>query len=689
MTKTVFALLLFFSCCQLKAQPSDTLYLPKDTVYELDEVEISAVRDNSIMSGTMSGRIDLKAENLQSLPRFLGTTDMLRTIQLTPGIQTSGELDAGLYIRGCESGHNQVMFNDVPIYNPMHLMGFFSIFNSDHISSSSIYKSYISPQYGGRLSGTVCVSSKSEQAERTSVSGTVGILSSQATLETPVNDKSSLYLSGRGTYVNLLLGLIDLNEESVQPEYGFQDYNLTYTAKPTEKSDMLVNAFFGMDDFSIKEYYYQANGGISWKNAAVSLQWTQQLSASSRMAHTAYYSYYDNLIDVNFAGSQIRFPSRIQDFGYKGKYHFRTGRCYWTAGADYVRHSVRPQYPETQDLFSSALSQSAENIQTHEYGIYAQGSFHLSPQISARLGLRYSGSIQPGHAPYHGLEPRMSLEYEWKNDRKIMFSYTLQRQYMNQIVVSGIGFPTDFWLPASKNIPAQKAHSLSLGYFHAINGRDYEFSVEGYFKRLYNQFEFNGEMLDMVNQSYQIDEHLNMGDGHSYGIEFMFQKHTGRLNGWISYTLGRSTRKFPDINGGKTFPAKNDRRHNLSVVTNYKLNERWELSGIFVYATGSAFTMPAALYLIEENAINEYGPHNGARMPAYHRMDLSASYWFKRNSRRESMINISLYNAYGRENPIYLSVGIEADREKGKVRISPKGQSLYSFVPSISYSFKF
>lgn len=248
MTKTVFALLLFFSCCQLKAQPSDTLYLPKDTVYELDVVEISAVRDNSIMSG----RIDLKAENLQSLPKFLGTTDMLRTIQLTPGIQTSGELDAGLYIRGCESGHNQVMFNDVPIYNPMHLMGFFSIFNSDHISSSSIYKSYISPQYGGRLSGTVCVSSKSEQAERTSVSGTVGILSSQATLETPVNDKSSLYLSGRGTYVNLLLGLIDLNEESVQPEYGFQDYNLTYTAKPTEKSDVLVNAFFGMDDFPSK-----------------------------------------------------------------------------------------------------------------------------------------------------------------------------------------------------------------------------------------------------------------------------------------------------------------------------------------------------------------------------------------------------------------------------------------------------
>lgn len=227
MTKTVFALLLFFSCCQLKAQPSDTLYLPKDTVYELDVVEISAVRDNSIMSG----RIDLKAENLQSLPKFLGTTDMLRTIQLTHGIQTSGELDAGLYIRGCESGHNQVMFNDVPIYNPMHLMGFFSIFNSDHISSSSIYKSYISPQYGGRLSGTVCVSSKSEQAERTSVSGTVGILSSQATLETPVNDKSSLYLSGRGTYVNLLLGLIDLNEESVQPEYGFKT-----TTSPTRQS---------------------------------------------------------------------------------------------------------------------------------------------------------------------------------------------------------------------------------------------------------------------------------------------------------------------------------------------------------------------------------------------------------------------------------------------------------------------
>ena len=693
MAKFVFVLLLtLLPHPLLKAQNPDSIFLKKDTVYqlELQEVEVSARQSGQIMSGNMSGRISLKANQLQSLPRFLGTTDILKTIQLTPGIQTSGELNAGLYIRGCESGHNQIMFNDVPIYNPMHMLGFFSIFNNEHLSEGSIYKSYISPQYGGRLSGTVNITSKSELVDRTSVSGNIGAIASQATLQVPLGRKSSFYLSGRGTYINLLLGLISLDDDDIKPRYGFQDYNFTYIAKPTGKSKLLLNAYFGKDDFSVEEYYYQANGGLSWQNAAVSLQWEQQTSNSSRMKHTAYHSYYNNELKANLSGSLIRFPSRIQDFGYKGEYRFRTGHTYWLAGVDYVHHHVSPQHPYTENLFTASESEKPKKIITHEYGAYAQGAFTLNERISAHAGLRYSGNLQSGSRTfYHGIEPRLSVEYEWRRNRKFVFAYTLQRQYMNQVVVSGIGFPTDFWLPASRNVPAQKAHSLSLGYFQSFHENDYEFSIEGYFKKLYNQLEFNGELFDMVNQAYRIDEHLYQGRGTTFGIEFMLKKNAGRFNGWISYTLGNSTRQFPDIDNGRAFAAKNDRRHNLSAVCNCKLNDKWELSGIFVYATGNAFTMPTALYLIGENALNEYGPHNGARMPAYHRMDLSANYWLRRNSKRESMINFSLYNAYGRQNPIYLSVGVEADKDKGAVRISPKGQSLYSFVPSISYSFKF
>ena len=329
-------------------------------------------------------------------------------------------------------------------------------------------------------------------------------------------------------------------------------------------------------------------------------------------------------------------------------------------------------------------------MHTHEYGIYLQNHLLIGTRWEALTGIRYSGSVSAGSScRYSGIEPRVSLSYEWRPDRKFLFSYTLQRQYMNQVVVSGIGFPTDFWLPASRFVPAQGSHNLSLGYFQSFADGAYELSVEGYYKHLSNQLEFNGEMIDMVNQDYQIEEHLYYGKGKSYGIEFMLRKNGGRLNGWISYTIGKSLRKFPDINGGNSFPAKNDRRHDLSVTACYKLNRRWDLSAVFVYATGSAFTMPTALYLIGENAVNEYGPHNGARMPDYHRLDLSASYWLKRGRRRESMINFSLYNAYARANPIFLSVSIRPSDDGKSIRISPKGQSLYSLIPSINYSFKF
>lgn len=676
-----------------------------DSIHQMQEVEISGKRHEKAITGSMSGRLDLQIDKLQSLPKFLGTVDLFRTIQLTPGVQTTGELNSGLYIRGGDAGHNQILFNGATIYNPMHLLGFFSIFNNDHITSASLMKSYISPQYGGRLSGTVDVASKSSPAKEVSVRGNIGLICSQGTLETPAGKNGALYLSGRGTYINLLLDLIQL-KGNIQPQYGFQDYNLTYSLRPSERSKLLLNVYGGKDELAIKEYYYQADGKISWQNVAASLVWEQKLRNGHAMSHTLHYSYYNNKVEALLGQSLVQFPSRIQDIGYRGSYKFQWLNGYWTAGIDYVRHAVNPQYPDIKDLFSIGSTSQPSQIATHEYGIYLQGDFPLTPEWSLRTGLRYSGSAKENPAGiaksllpapqknrpagrYGGIEPRGALEYEWQANRKFILSYTLQRQYMNQVIVSGIGLPTDFWLPASEYVPAQHSHNVSLGYFHSFANDDYEISIEGYYKYLSNQLEFNGELLDMVNQTYRVEEHLYYGKGQSYGVEVMFKKNSGRLNGWVSYTIGKSTRQFPLINGGRTFPAKNDRRHDLSVVANYKLNKRWDLSGVFVCASGSAFTMPTALYLIGENAINEYGPHNGARMPLYHRLDLSGTYWFRKDRKRESMLNISLYNAYARANPIFLSIKVKPDKDERTLRVTPKGQSLYSLLPSISYAFKF
>ena len=265
----------------LETKAQDTLFFSKGSVFSLDEVEVTAKRQEKAISGIMRGRMDLKVGALQSLPKFLGTNDLLRTIQLTPGVQTGGEMNSGLYIRGGESGHNQILFNGAPIYNPMHLLGFFSVFNSDHLSTASLLKSYISPQYGGRAGATIDIQSQQELAEQISVRGTVGLISSQLSAGIPCGDKNSLYLSGRGTYINALLGLIDFDENSIQPQYGFQDYNFTYVSRPTRKSRILLNAYFGKDDMKLKEYYYQAHGGTAWQNAALSLQWEQQPEAGA------------------------------------------------------------------------------------------------------------------------------------------------------------------------------------------------------------------------------------------------------------------------------------------------------------------------------------------------------------------------------------------------------------------------
>lgn len=675
-----------------KAQITDSIPPSYDSrVQELQEIEVTAQKQKKAITGLLSGKIELQMQELQNLPGFLGNTDLLRIMQLMPGVQTSGELNSGIYIRGGDPGHNQILLNDAPIYNPMHLLGFFSTFNSNHVSRSSLQKSYIAPQYGGRLSGVIAVESPEEIAERTTLQGNVGIIDSQLTLALPTGARSSLYLSARATYINLFLSAIEKESDEMKPRYGFEDYNLTYVLRPTERARLSLNFYYGGDKLSVKENNYQANGGVEWKNVVTSLQWEQAFKKENRLKQTAYLSYYNNLINVEQMNAFIKLPSDIVDIGYKGRYDFKFLNCRWNIGGDYTFHRLNPQYPQIDELFGANEVIPPETQYTHETGVYLHGYTDLTERLSANLGLRYSHLFQRAGTLWSsgGLEPRLSLEYALSTNQKLIMTYELQRQFINQVAVSGIGFPTDFWVSASKHIAPQRSHTFTGGYFRSFASDQYEFSAEIYYKRLYNQLEFNGELFDMINRIYILEDHLLTGKGTNYGIEFMFKKNRGKFNGWLSYTLGRAQRSFPGIDNGRTFNAKHDRRHDFSAVANYHHNRHWDFSAVFVYATGNAFTMPTALYLIGENAVNEYGPHNGARMPDYHRLDLSVNYWFKKEKKRESGLNFSLYNAYARQNPIFLTVKIKTDKEKENITIRPKGQKLYTLIPSVSYKFKF
>lgn len=693
-----------------KAVPVNAL---TDSIWELNEVQVTARRQNKAITGTMSGKLVLQMESLKSLPQFLGTADPIRTMQLMPGVQTAGELNSGIYIRGGEPSHNQVLINGAPVYNAMHLMGFFSVFNGSHFSNSTLLKSYIGPEYGGRLAGVLSMTARDTVSHHFEAEGSIGMISSQATLAIPLTSKSSLYLSGRATYLNLILAAVQRDDAGMRLRYDFQDYNLTYVYQPFASCKILVNGYFGGDKLSAKENLYQADGGIKWNNVASSVQWLQDFRDRSRLEQTLFFSYYKNNIGLLQNKIEINFPSDIRDIGYKGSYRFNFLKGYWSVGADYTCHLTNPQYPDIRNMFGVNSTSPVQLYKTHETGVFIDCHAAPTDWLAVNLGLRYSSLFHTGAyreekydklgskteatvykkrelvKRYGGLEPRVSLEFMPGVNQKVILSYGLFRQYMNQVAVSGIGFPTDFWIPASKNVLPQSAHAFSAGYFCSVLQDAYEFSVEGYYKRLSNQLEFDGELFDMVNQLYLVEDRLLVGKGETYGAEIMLKKNTGALTGWISYSLGWSRRRFPDINDGQAFPAKHDRRHDLSVVANYRLNRKWDFSAVFVYATGNAFTMPTAFYLVGENAVNEYGPHNGARMPAYHRMDVSANYWFKKTPKRESGLNLSIYNVYARKNPIFLGVKIETDKEHKKMQITKKGKSLYSLLPSVSYTFKF
>lgn len=708
--KNIIFFIFFISSILLYSQNIEKSF--NDSVFQLDEIEIKAIKKQKALKGLMEGKIDINISQLKTLPQFLGNVDLFRTMQLMPGIQTSGEIDSGFYVRGCEPGHNLITMDKATVYGAMHLLGFFSVFNSDHLKNTEMNKSYIMPQYGGRIGASIDINPKDNIVDKVSFSGGVGLISTQGTLSVPIGKKSTLHISGRSSYINLILGILNGTIDNYRTNYNFQDYNATYIFKPNLKDKISFNIYYGTDNLNIKENNFQVNGGLDWKNIVSTLKYHREISNRISIENNIIFTYYKNYILATMNSHNLRLPSDITDIGYKGIFKFKWLRLNWQTGVDLIKHKINTQYPDLGNLYSDEIQPPPPALHTYEYGIYASTKI-LIGNFNTDIGIRYGGSLQTGPynkkiydnndkevseikyqhtdiiSAYSGLEPRLSVQYNFDSNKKIIAAYNHQYQYINQVIVSGIGLPTDFWVPASEGIKPQKAHSVSIGYFQSLCNDNYEFNIETYFKDMKNLNEFDGELFDIINQKYILHEHILYGSGYSYGIEFFFKKNNGPLTGWISYTLGKSTRKFKHINNGKAFPAKHDRRHNLSVVASYKLNKNWDFSGVFVYATGNAFTMPESLYLIGGNAVNEYGPHNGSRLPDYHRMDLSVNYRFSKKGKIENCINLSVYNCYARKNTIFVVTRVTSENEGQYLRVRPKGQSLYSIIPSISYSLKF
>lgn len=699
----------------------DTLLqiLLQPTNHLLDETTVTSKQEVQSLGGLAGGRFELNVRELRALPKFIGNNDPLKILQLLPGIQTAGEGNSGIFIRGGEPGHNLILWNEAPIYNASHLLGVFSVFNTGHIGKFTLYKSHMPAYFGGRLSSLIDVHSPDLIPEKASVSGDIGLIASQATIAVPVGKKSAFYVSGRRTYVGLTIkplleAMTGDNSENFPFDYEFGDCNFTYVYRPDRKNKLVVNAYWGMDHLNVEDKEYQLDGKLKWWNLAVSASWEHRWKDVAKSKNTFFYSQYRNRLDVRQNGLEATLPSEIRDWGFRHQTAFTYGKVDFSAGGDYIFHTLEPQSPNV-GMNRVVWGRSAvQTYYTHETSVFVQGNVHLASRWMLGLGIRYALSFQTG--PFddlsydrrgvlvdsvhygrgrvpglrQGWEPRISIQYRLGADQLLQFSYNRQRQWINLVSISGVGLPTDFWVPASKNIPAQWSDQFSGGYFQSFGGNLYEISIEGYYRKLHQQMEYKSALFDLFNQQYILEQSIHYGKGEAYGMEVIIKKNQGKWSGWLSYTLGWSERNFSAIMNGAGFPAKHDRRHDLSVVASYKLNKKWDFSGVFVYATGSSYTMPTGMYMMGGNLVKEYGAYNGSRLPAYHRMDLSATYWFFKDKNRESGLNFSVYNVYKRSNPMYIFILAQPSKHTdNQIIVRTKRKQLYDIIPSVSWTFRF
>lgn len=687
--------------------------------HALGETTVAGRREKQALGGLAGGRFELDMQELRSLPKFIGNNDPLKILQLLPGVQTAGEGNSGIFVRGGEPGHNLILWNDAPIYNASHLLGAFSVFNTGHIGKFTLYKSHMPADFGGRLSSLIEVQSPDVIPEKIMVSGDIGMIASQATLAVPLGKKSAFYVSGRQTYVGLTLkpliqGMASGKGKDKPFGYEFGDCNFTYVYRPDVRNKVVVNGYWGMDRLRVEDEDYQLDGKIRWWNLALSASWEHQWNEQVTSKNVLFYSQYNNRLNIiqNILSADL--PSQIRDGGFRHKTRWSFGRLQLLAGGDYIYHVLEPQTPDVTTHVSGQGNSAMQIYHSHEIALYVNGRMNLTSRLSAEVGIRYGLNFQTG--PFddlsyddrgvlidsvhysrgqilgfrQGWEPRVALQYTVGENQQLRLAYNRQQQWVNLVSISGVGLPTDFWVPASKNIPSQNSDNYSLGYFRTLFDGQFECSVEGYYRRLRHQMEYKNALFDLFNQQYVLEQSINYGKGDAYGAEFIFKKNRGRVNGWVSYTLGRSQRNFPGIMGNATFSAKHDRRHDFSLVANYRLNDKWDLSAVFVYATGSCFTMPTGMYMMGGNLVKEYGKYNGSRLPDYHRLDLSATYWFFKGKDRESGLNFSVYNVYKRSNPLYIFIVAKPGRyDESQVKIATKKKKLYDIIPSVSWTFRF
>ncbi len=679
------------------------------------EITVSARKADENTKDAAMGRVDLDIEQIKSLPALFGEVDVLRIIQLLPGVKTSGEGSTGFYVRGGGPDQNLILLDEAVVYNASHLFGFFSVFNADAINGTTLIKGGMPAQYGGRASSVLNITMKEGNMKEHTFEGGVGLIASRLTAQGPiVKDKSSYIISGRRTYIDALTApFIPSTNNFSGSGYYFYDLNAKVNYKFSDKDRLFLSGYFGRDVFNFANKENGFNINIPWGNATGTLRWNHLFSNKLFMNATAIYSNYQFSSNIKQTIFEFNFDSGIENFGTKVDFdYFASVRHQIKFGAQHTYHIFTPSTSSAR-TGENTFSQALDKLRAHEYAAYVNHTWDVNDKIQLNSGLRVSGFSQVGpytqlqvnarnefdtikkfgtNEPvtnYWGLEPRFTLRYQLNSASSIKASVTRNMQYIHLASNSGNSLPTDVWVPSTLRVKPQIAIQYALGYFRNFKENTYEASVEVYYKDLQNQIDFRDNYTPQLNRPAEMD--FVFGRGWAYGAEFFLKKRTGKFTGWIGYTLSWAMRQFPDIMGGKVFPYRFDRRHDLSVVAAYELSKKWSFAGTFVYGTGLAFTLPTGRAFIEGQIVDLYADRNAFRLAPYHRMDLAATYVPNPDSKKKfkSSWTFALYNVYSRLNPYFVYFETAGSPATNDLRLQAKQVSLFPIVPSVTWNFKF
>ncbi|RTL47564.1 MAG: TonB-dependent receptor [Sphingobacteriales bacterium] len=671
----------------------------------LQEVVVSSKKKNENVAKPLMGVDKLNMREVNELPVLLGEKDILKSIQLLPGIKSAGDGNSGFFVRGGGADQNLILLDEAPVYNASHLLGFFSTFNSDAIKDVTVYKGGMPAQYGGRLSSVVDIKMKDGNDKAYHVDGGVGLISSRLTVEGPiVKNKGSFIISGRRTYADLFLKLSPDSAINSNTLY-FYDLNLKANYTLNKKNHLYLSGYFGRDVLGFGQTF-----GSDWGNTTGTLRWNHIVSNKLFSNTSLIFSNYNYVIRIKSGTDQFKITSKIQDLNLKQDFdYFINNNNKIKFGGNIIHHTVSPG-AITASATSNLKSATIQNRYSYESALYVSHELSFADKFNIVYGLRLSNllAVGPGnyyqydsngntidtiHVPkgksvasYWNLEPRFSASYLLNTYASLKFSYNRNVQNLHLLSNSTVGAPTDLWLPSTNNVQPEIADQVALGYYKNSKNQVYEFSVETYYKWLQNQIDYKNGADLQANDN--VENELIYGVGRAYGIELFAKKNIGKLTGWIGYTLSRTERKFAGINNGNYFPARQDQTHAITMVGIYRLNQRWTLSANWVYNTGNAVTFPSGKYRVNNQTTFLYTERNGYRMPAYHRLDIAATVQNKKNPyhKYQSSFTFGVYNVYGRENPYFITF---IDDPNNPNKTVAQQTALFRFIPSITWNFKF